>query len=215
MAFNLSLTKKSDAQPAVAPLWHPNFRNFDQLPDTKVVRTTFFINTAAIAVALGLLLWLGYREYHIFDLGKQIADAQKQINENSRQNKEALRLTKIFGEEQKKLAEAGAFSRTAISPTEFLLLLGQTLPKEISIESLDMRLAEQGGGATFLLNGLVAGTPDQASGTASSYVDALRAHRRLGALFDPITLISLNRSSGSFLAFDISLKTRVDPKEKK
>ena len=49
MAFNLSLTKKSDAQSAVAPVWHPNFRNFERLPDTKVVRTTFFVNTAAQA----------------------------------------------------------------------------------------------------------------------------------------------------------------------
>ena len=47
----LSLTKKSDAVPVAAPLWHTNFRNFDRLPDTKVVRTAFFVNTAAGAVA--------------------------------------------------------------------------------------------------------------------------------------------------------------------
>jgi len=63
----LSLTKKSDAQVA-SPLWHTNFRNFERLPDTKVVRTTFFINTAAVALTLGLLLWLGYREYHLYNL---------------------------------------------------------------------------------------------------------------------------------------------------
>ena len=56
----LSLTKKSDSEPVAAPLWHTNFRNFEQLPDTKVVRTTFFVNTAAIAIAAGLLLWLGH-----------------------------------------------------------------------------------------------------------------------------------------------------------
>ena len=36
--------------------------------------------------------------------------AQKQIDDNSRQNKEALRLTKVFADETKKLAEAEAFS---------------------------------------------------------------------------------------------------------
>ena len=75
MAFNLSLSKRSDAQPAVAPVWHPNFRNFERLPDTKVVRTTFFINTAAVAVALSLLLWVGFREMHIRSLHEQAADA--------------------------------------------------------------------------------------------------------------------------------------------
>ena len=46
------LKKKPDAAAAnLTPAWHPNFRNFERLPDTKVVRTTFFINGGAIAVA--------------------------------------------------------------------------------------------------------------------------------------------------------------------
>ena len=215
MAFNLSLTKKSDAQPAAAPLWHPNFRNFERLPDTKVVRTAFFVNTAASAATLCLLLWLGYREYHIYSLGEQIADAQGQIDKNMRLNKEALRLTKIFADEEKKLAEAEAFQRAPISPAEFVTLLGQTLPKEIAIESLEARMAETGGGATFLLRGVVAGTPDQASGAASSYVDMLRAHPRLGKVFDPITLTNINRDPRGFLTLDISLKIKAEGKEKK
>lgn len=215
MALNLSLTKKSDAQPAAAPRWHPNFRNFERLPDTKVVRTTFFVNTAAIAATLCLLLWLGYREYHIYSLGEQIADAQGQIDKNMRLNKEALRLTKIFGDEEKKLAEAEAFQRAAISPVEFITLLGQTLPKEVAIESVDARLAEPNGVATYLLRGVVAGTPDQASGAASSYVDMLRAHPRLGKVFDPITLTNLNRDPRGILTLDISLKIKGEAKEKK
>lgn len=213
MAFNLSLPKKSDAQPAVAPLWHPNFRNFERLPDTKVVRTTFFVNTAAIVVTLSLLLWFGYREYHIKNLGDQIADAQKQIDDNSRQNNEALRLAKIFADEQKKLAEAVAFQHTPITPSEFVAQLGSTLPKEISIDSIDGRLMES---ATYQLRGVVAGTPDQASGAASLYVDMLRTPEKLGAIFDPITLNNLNRDARSnFLAFDITLKFKAGTKEKK
>ena len=26
------------------PAWHPNFRNYEKLPDIKVVRTAFFVN---------------------------------------------------------------------------------------------------------------------------------------------------------------------------
>jgi len=217
MAFNLSLPKKSDAQTAVVPLWHPNFRNFERLPDTKVVRTTFFINTAAIAVTLGLLLWLGYNEYQIKNFGDQIADAQKQIDDNAKQNKEALRLSKIFADEQKKLAEAEAFQVIPIVPSGFISLLGETLPKEIAIDSVDGRLiGTPASPASFQLRGIVAGTPDQASGIASQYVDMLRAHETLGVVFDPITLNNLNRDARSnFLAFDITLKTRTGAKEKK
>jgi len=217
MAFNLSLPKKSDAQPAVAPLWHPNFRNFERLPDTKVVRTTFFVNTAAIAITLSLLLWFGYREYHIKNLGDQIADAQKQIDDNAKQNKEALRLSKIFADEQVKLAEAELFQHSLITPSEFVSLLGGTLPREISIDSIEARLTTLGASpAFFQLRGVVAGTPDQASGAASKYVDMLRAQPKLGTIFDPITLNNLNRDARSnFLAFDITLRMKAPPKEKK
>ena len=39
------LKKKPDAAAAnQTPAWHPNFRNFERLPDTQVVRPTFFVN---------------------------------------------------------------------------------------------------------------------------------------------------------------------------
>jgi hypothetical protein len=215
MAFPLSLTKKSDAE-AAPPLWHSNFRNFERLPDTKVVRTAFFVNTAAIAVTVCLLLWFGYQEYHIYSLGEQIAAAQKDIDANAKQNKEALRLSKIFADEDKKLVEAGNFQRAAISPAELVTLLGQTLPKEIAVVSLDARLSPPTGTGVVQMRGQVAGTPDQAAGTASSYVDLLRAHPRLGTVFDSIVLANLNRDVGSnSLVFDITMKLKTDPKEKK
>jgi len=76
-------------------------------------------------------------------------------------------------------------------------------------------MTETGGAATFLLRGVVAGTPDQASGAASSYVDMLRAHPRLGKVFDPITLTNINRDPKGFLTLDISLKIKAEGKEKK
>ena len=43
------LKKKSEAAAApTVPAWHPNFRNYEKLPDLKVVRTAFFVNGAAI-----------------------------------------------------------------------------------------------------------------------------------------------------------------------
>lgn len=215
MAFQLSLKKKSDAEAAL-PLWHPNFRNYERLPDTKVVRTTFFVNTAAVAATLCLLLWFGYREYHLFSLGEQIAQAQKEIDRNAKQNQESLRLSRIFADEEKKLSEVDTFRRAPITAAEFVTLLGQTLPKEISVETVDAQLDPPTGGPIIQMRGMVAGTPDRAAGTASSYVDMLRAHLRLGAVFDPITLANLNRdATGSTLSFDISLKVKAESKEKK
>lgn len=217
MAFSLPLKKKSDAQPATAPLWHPNFRNFERLPDTKVVRTAFFVNAAAIFVALSLLLALGYREYRLSSLREQIAAAQQTIDKNQKQNAEALRLSKQFADDEKKLLEAAAFVRLPMTPSEFVVLLGQTLPKEIAIESADLRLAaDPAAGGLFVLRGLAAGTPDQASGAASSYIEQLHAHPRFAATFESINLTSLTRDPKSgFLVFEIVLKVKPPAKEKK
>ena len=215
MAFNLSLSKKSDAQPAVAPVWHPNFRNFERLPDTKVVRTTFFINTAAVAVALSLLLWLGYREMHIRSLNELVADAQRQIDGNLKQSTEAIRLSKVFADEEKKLVDTAAFINTPVPPMDFVLTLAQSLPKEIALESIDLRLS---GAPPFqcTLRGIVAGTADQATGVASSYIDQLRAQPRIGGIFDPISLTTLDRDAArGVLVFEIVMKVKTNPKEKK
>jgi len=216
MAFKLSLTKRSDDQPAVAPVWHPNFRNFERLPDTKVVRTTFFVNTAAIVVAVSLLLWLGSREYNLYSLKEQIAATQKVIDANMRQSQEAIRLTKQFADEEKKLTEAVNFQWAAINPSELITVLGESLPKEIVLEFVESRVTETTATWTVLLKGSVAGTPDQASGVVSTYVDMLKAHPRLGKIFESIVLNNLSRGANpSFLAFDISMRAKVTSKPKK
>lgn len=208
----LSLSKKSDAQPVAAPLWHTNFRNFERLPDTKVVRTTFFINTAAIALAAGMLLWVGSRELNNRSVREQVAEAQRQIDSNKAQNAEAIRLSKVFAEEQKKLADAVGFMKTPISALEFINLIGETMPKEIIIDFLETREGDPKN-TIFQLRGRVAGSPETASGLASAYVDMLRAHPRLGAVFEPITLNRIDRNTnGNYMTFDISLTLKPEKK---
>ena len=211
----LSLTKKSDAEPLVAPLWHTNFRNFDRLPDTKVVRTTFFVNTAAGALAIALLLFVGYREYRIYNLGEQIAGAQREIDGNAKKNTEALRLSQIFTAEDAKLTEAAAFLKIPVPVSEYVLLIGQALPKGISIDFADLRFpAEAKSAPTVTMRGMVAGSRDQAAGAASSYVDLLRAHPQLGAVFDPITLDKLTPDGTTgFMSIEISLKVKTEGKK--
>jgi len=208
----LSLKRKSDAQPVAAPRWHANFRNFERLPDTKVVRTAFFINTAAVAVAVGVILWLGNKEYTNHSIREQIAQAAGEIEANSRQNAEATRLSKQFADETKKFAEAAAFLRTPITPVEYTSIIGQTMPREIVIDYLDLKtLGDNPKVPTiYQLRGRVAGSPDQASGVASQYVDTLRAQPRLTEVFSNISLKQINRdASGGFLVFEILLTVKV------
>jgi len=205
----LSLTKKSDDQPVAATHWHANFRNFERLPDTKVVRTTFFVNTAAIAITVGMLLWLASREMANHTIREQIAEAERQIAANSKQNAEALRLSKTFADEQKKLAEAAAFVKTPVALLEFTDRIAQTMPKEIVIDFMEARMSDPKK-SNVVLRGRVAGTPDQASGIASAYVDQLKADANLAVVFDPITLVRIDRNpDGTAMTFEISLNVKA------
>ena len=156
--------------------------------------------------------WLASREYTNHSLQEQIAEAKRQIDSNTKQNAEALRLSKIFLDEQKKLEEAGAFVKVPITTLEFVDLLAQTMPKEVIIDSVETRISDAKN-SVFQVRGRIAGSPDQASGLVSSYVDMLRAHQRIGTVFDPITLNRIDRnSSGTFMLFDISFSIKPEKK---
>ena len=202
LAFQLPLTKKGDAEPVAAPLWHPNFRNYERLPDTKVVRTTFFINAASIMVAAALLLWVGLRQYRIFELNAQISEAEASIARNQKANEEAIRQSNLFAEEDKKMAVAENFAQMPISPITFVLTLGRTLPKEVQIENAEMRMAGEGT-QQCILRGNVAGSKDVASGVVNAYVGILRSTPQFAAVFDSVSLINLTDSRNNLLTFEI------------
>ncbi len=203
------LNKKRDAEPAVAPAWHPNFRNFERLPDTKVVRTNFFINVAAAAAAVLLAGFVGWREFQAASFRQQAAAAQEQIERNRKESDEGLRLTKQFTDEERKFAEASAFTKAPISPTEMLALLGASLPAEIQLEYLDFRPHDPTD-SRCVLRGLAAGSKDQASGAASAYVETLRTQPRFAEVFGSVNLTTLNADARSgMLIFEIVLKFKA------
>jgi hypothetical protein len=211
----MSLIKKSDANPASVTLWHPNFRNFERLPDTKVVRTTFFVNVTSVAIAASLLILVGMREYRIMDLKGQIDTAKAEIAKATKDNTEALRLSKIFETEGKKIAEANTFTKRAMAPSAFVLLLGKTLLKEVQIESADMRYSGASGDQC-VLRGIVAGSKDTASGAADKYVGILRNSPLIGSKFESVNMPSINPDpAGGFMRFEIVLKFKPAGKETK
>ncbi len=209
------LSKKSDAGPVTAPRWHPNFRNYERLPDTKVVRTTFFVNTAAVAVAASLLLWAGSRELQIKGLGSQIDESQRQIDAKTRQNTEALRLNQIFADQERKMQEALTFAGLPIAPSDFIIHLGRTLPEDIAIEFMDMRFT-QTGGPTIVLRGQAAGPSEMAAGIASGYADVFRADAAFVAAIASADITNVNRDlARGVVTFEIVLKLKTPAKEAK
>jgi hypothetical protein len=191
------LKKKSEvAAGPLTPAWHPNFRNYEKLPDIKVVRTAFFVNAAAITVVLALITYFGSQEWQLRSLKSQIADWQRQIDRDKAGSDRAIALYKKFDAQQAKFAEVDAFLKAKPPVSDLLVRLAQTLPPNIALDSLDLR--ESG----LALRVTVRGTPDAASGYANAYLEQLRADKQF-ANFDQtgpngfaITSVQRNTSTG-------------------
>jgi Tfp pilus assembly protein PilN len=209
----LSLLKKNpDASggPGVRP-WHPNFRNALTLPDTKVVRTKFFINALAAIVAAGLLALVGQQEYTLADLGNQTAQLDEQIARDKKPSQDAVTLFAKFQAEEKKIQELEAFlGGNKLVVSKFLNRLGKSVPAKISITTMEY------GDAGVTLRGLVMGTPEQASGMISNYEKQLKADDEIGTRFDQIALVNLSRDAqNGRLSFEITLRSTPKKEAKK
>jgi hypothetical protein len=191
------LKKKSEASAApVIATWHPNFRNFERLPDTKVVRTAFFVNAAAITIMLALSTYFGVQEWELHSLKTQLADWQRQIDRDKAGSDKAVALFKKFQAQEAKFQEVDTFLKSKPTLSDLLVRLGQTLPTNIALDSFDLR--ENG----LALRLTVRGAPDAATGYATAYLEQLRADKQF-ALFDQagsngfaITNVQRNTATG-------------------
>src|ERR1017187_3987840 len=157
------LKKKSEASatPAIAT-WHPRFRNVERLPDTKVVRTAFFVNAAASTVALGLLTYFGVKEWELRSLKIQITDWQRQIDRDKAGSDMAIALYKKFQTQEARFQEVDTFMKSKPLVSELIVRLAQTLPANIALDSFELR--ETG----LALRLTVRGAPDAATGYATA-----------------------------------------------
>lgn len=181
----LSLLKKksnADAAPAL-PAWHPNFRNFEKLPDTKVVRTAFFINGTAITIALAAVIYLGLHEWRLRGIHQQIAIVQGQIDRDKKVSDQAVAQFKKFQAEETKVTEVETFVNSKPLVSTIMMRLGETIPPNIAVDSLDFR------DTGLLLRLSIRGAPDAASGYATNYLEQLRADKQL-AIFETFEFTS-------------------------
>jgi len=198
------LKKKSKADTGpVVPAWHPNFRNFEKLPDTKVVRTAFFINGVAITLAVAAVIYFGLDEWRLRGIRQQIDMVQAQIDRDKKANDQAVALFKKFQAEEAKVNEVDAFVKSKPLVSTIVMRLGETIPPNIAIDTLDFRES----GMTMRLS--VRGAPDAASGLATAYLEQLKADKQL-EIFETVAFTSTptpNPATGRMaVEFFLSLK---------
>jgi Tfp pilus assembly protein PilN len=204
----LSLLKKpSKGEEPGEPAWHPDFRNTQRLPDTKVVRTSFLLDGVALLVASILLIGVLIQAYELRQQKAEIQQWQEQVDRDKAPSAKAVALYKEFKAESSRIDQVNAFLNSRPILSETLLRLAETLPDYIAINQLRLDPA------SLHLRANVRGAPDQASGRASNYLALLKADAGFAGVFSEISLMSLNRDpqSGSMVV-ELNLKLKQEKK---
>jgi hypothetical protein len=173
------------------PAWHPNLRIVEQLPDTKVVRTAFFVNGLAAVIAILAALYLGHQEWKLHGVNKEIADWQSQIDQDKKQSQDFVALYGDFKLEEAKTSEVADFMTSKPIVSAIVLRLGEMTPKKIAFDGLDFK------DTGVSIKATVKGAPDRASGDASAYEKQLRADKVLGPMFSDVNLLTMRRNTSS------------------
>ena len=189
----LSLLNKSGGDKAALQSipWRPDFRDVSQLPDTKTVRTNFFVNLVAVAVAGALGLYVGQREWEAAQLRNDLAAVEARIAEATPGSQKAQANYKLFQAEEAKFNEAFAYVRDPFRLQDFLVHLGAILPPDVTVRRVDYR----GPGQTVVLTGAVKGLDAAASDVASRFVKQLQSDRVITANFSSVALTNLGRNA--------------------
>lgn len=205
--MDLPTKKKTESTVAQVLAWHPNFRNYERLPDIKVVRTAFFINTVAISLVVAFVAFVGFKEYQLFSLEKQIADAQFRISRDSASSAKQVQLYKEFQAGEARAKKVVEFQAARPLVSTIFNQTAETLPPYIAVTALEIREK------TMSLRGLVRGSPDLAAGRANAYVVQLRKDPKFAELFDEISLAGMNPNpADGRLMIELSLKFKTPKK---
>lgn len=200
-----SLLKKNSEKTKTlqVPAWHTNFRNFAVLPDTKLVRTSFFVNGLLVVIALATVMAFTYQEYTLGVVRSQYADLKQQIDKNKPASDRAIALYKQFQAEELKVNDLKTFlkgPRTALS--DLIIRLSLTKPAGVAFIGFDYKEA----GAS--IKGYAQGISEQATGAASAYEKQLKEDTQINAIYKTISMTNVSRDiQAGRLMFDIVLST--------
>ena len=201
------LKRKTESAGPQSPAWHPNFRNYERLPDIKVVRTAFFVNGAAVFVAAALAVYLGMREYELRSYNQEIRSTEQQIETNRPGSEQAVALYKLFQDEEAKTREVSTFVESRPRTSEIVQRFAVTRPANIVLEVVEIR--ENG---ISVRASVRSGVLDPFA-DASNYLGMLRADPYFTERIEEVTPTgspSRNPSTGQ-LHFEIFLKFKAAP----
>lgn len=194
----MKLSKKS--KPSRNYDWRPNFRDYDSLPDIRVVRTKFFVPALAIAIASALTVYIFFQEYRAMGISKDIQKLEEEIAMRQGEHDEKVELNAEFMKLSRKLSEVVEFKEGKLTASDLLLNLSSRLFDGMHLDRVEY--AE--GRADIQGRALV--PAEEASRLVNDYLKSIEDSDVLQGLLDEYKLTSLDRDGkGNGFVFSIEV----------
>jgi len=196
------LKKNSDkAKASQVPAWHTNFRSYATLPDTKIIRTSFFVNGLILFVAIGSTLIFAYQEYQLSVLRRQSNEWQVKINSTKPVSDQAVTKYKKFQAEERKINDLDTFLRDQkLVFSDFIIRLSKTKPQGLVFAGVEYR------DTGVSIRGYVQGMSEQATTAVSLYEKQLKEDGVINKSFGSIAMANISRDvQAGRLVFEVVL----------
>jgi len=154
----------------VQPNWHPNFRDEDNLPDIKVIRTDFLFNLVGISLSIVLFGIVVYREYRMYSLVHQLEGVNINLMENEAADRENVKLSNEFVKLSGNLEEISKFKNIPLNADELLYALAVNQPVSVVLEGINFKSTSEAKGRNTIIKYalVVNGTVEDAEGGSAT-----------------------------------------------
>lgn len=202
----IKLSKKASASRSYD--WRPNFRNYDELPDIRAVRTQFFVPTMAIAIASIFSVYILFQEYRAMNIGENIQTLEADIGTYEARHDEKVKLNSEFMAIANTMDEVVEFESDNLVASDFILTISSLLLDGMHLDRVDYL------GERAVIEGSVLVSAEQASRLVNSYMKSIEDADALQGLLSEYKLITLDRVGlGNAITFRIEItKTQGETK---
>jgi hypothetical protein len=183
------------------PNWHLDYRDLASLPEDRVVRVRFLVNTCAGALTLILLILVGWQLLARYSVATQLRFWDEKIALHHREYDELQLVLRDYMTESDKIKDAYDLIYSPFVPSDFVLAIGRTLPDRMTVDMIGYA------DGMITIRGNLAEPPEAASRVLGRYIESLRNDAQIGTLFVDISARSLDRAKdGDLFNFEIVLK---------
>jgi hypothetical protein len=184
------------------PNWHLDFRDATSLPEDRVVRVRFLVNTCAAALMFFLLMLVGWQLFIRSNIVAQLRFWDEKLAAHRHEYEQLQGELRDYMADAGKVKDAYDIVYSPFVPSAFVLNIGRTLPDRMTVDMIGY--AE----GVVTIRGSLAEPPERASRVLGRYIETLRADPKIGPLFSDIAAPSLDRAKQENLfTFEIVLRS--------